>query len=126
MTKNSLRDKFTGTLGVLALTAGLGLSGIFVLGAWVPVAYAAPARSAGKPSASSAIDEKSPPIDVNTADADKLTTLPGIGKAIAQRIIDYRKEHGPFKKVEELLNVRGIGDRSLARIKDRVTVTTKD
>ncbi len=65
------------------------------------------------------------PVDINTADVDRLTELPGIGRAIAQRIVDYRKEHGPFKAVDELLNVRGIGDRSLARIRDRVTVGGK-
>ena len=64
-------------------------------------------------------------IDVNTADVDTLSELPGIGRAIAQRIVDYRKEHGPFKSVDELLNVRGIGDRSLARIRERVTVGEK-
>ena len=61
-------------------------------------------------------------IDINTADAEKLTDLPGVGRALAQRIVDYRKEHGPFKTVDELLNVRGIGEKSLARFRDRVTV----
>lgn len=61
-------------------------------------------------------------VNINTADAETLGTLPGVGPSLAQRIIDYRKEHGPFKAVDELLNVRGIGDRSLARFRERLTV----
>jgi len=61
-------------------------------------------------------------VDINTADVEALAGLPGVGPALAQRIVDYRKEHGPFKTVDELLNVRGIGERSLARFRERITV----
>jgi competence protein ComEA len=64
----------------------------------------------------------SPKININTASLEELQTLPRIGPAIAQRIIDYRKEHGPFKRVEDLLKIQGIGERVFEQIKDRVTV----
>ena len=61
-------------------------------------------------------------VDVNTADATQLETLPGIGPAIAEAIIEHRQQHGPFATVEDLLDVSGIGDARLADIRDLVTV----
>ncbi|MDE7263021.1 MAG: helix-hairpin-helix domain-containing protein [Oscillospiraceae bacterium] len=60
------------------------------------------------------------PIDINTAGADELQKLTGIGPALAQRIIDYRTEHGPFQSVEELLEVKGIGEANLAKFREDV------
>lgn len=62
------------------------------------------------------------PIDVNTADAASLQRLPGIGPALAGRILEFRERNGPFRFVEDLLMVRGIGDRTLERIAPLVTV----
>lgn len=62
------------------------------------------------------------PINLNTATEADLDTLPGIGPALAQRIIDYRTQHGAFRSVDELRNVSGIGDAKFAEIKDLVTV----
>ena len=61
-------------------------------------------------------------IDINAAEVDELADLPGIGPAYAQRIVEYREKHGPFGKIEDLLNVRGIGDRKFEKLRDRVTV----
>jgi competence protein ComEA len=61
-------------------------------------------------------------INVNTATAAELEALPGIGEVIAQAIVDYRTENGPFATVDELLDVSGIGDATLANIHDLVTV----
>lgn len=61
-------------------------------------------------------------ININTADAAVLDNLPGIGPAMAQRIIDYRQEHGRFKSTSELIQVSGIGEKTFAKLKDRVTV----
>ena len=60
-------------------------------------------------------------IDINTATAAQLQTLPGIGEVIAQRIIDYRESHGPFRSVGELTRVEGIGQKRLEAIRDLVT-----
>lgn len=62
------------------------------------------------------------PIDVNTADAALLETLPGVGPATAAAIIDHRERNGPFASVEGLLDVRGIGEAKLAALRDLVRV----
>ena len=61
-------------------------------------------------------------ININTATLDELDALPGIGPAIAQRIIDYRTQNGDFKKIDDIKNVRGIGDALFEQIKDLVTL----
>ena len=61
-------------------------------------------------------------IDVNTADATALEELPGIGPALAERIVSYRDEHGPFASVDELTDVPGIGDAKLEALRDSATV----
>jgi competence protein ComEA len=61
-------------------------------------------------------------INLNTATLDQLESLPGIGEVLGQRILDYRQQHGPFRSVDDLLNVSGIGPSHLADMKDLVTV----
>jgi competence protein ComEA len=62
------------------------------------------------------------PLDLNTATSADLQKLPGIGPALADRIIEYRQKNGSFKKVEELMNVQGIGEKSFLRLKPLVSV----
>ena len=61
-------------------------------------------------------------IDLNKASAEQLVALPGVGPAIAKRIVDFREKNGPFKRVEDLLKVRGVGEKSFQKIKGRVRV----
>lgn len=61
-------------------------------------------------------------IRINTATLEELDSLPGIGPAIAQRIIDYRENNGGFKTIEEISEVSGIGEATFAKIKDLITV----
>jgi competence protein ComEA len=61
-------------------------------------------------------------VNINSATVEQLDSLPGIGPAIAQRIIDYRTEHGGFRSIDELMDVPGIGPAKFAELKDRITV----
>ena len=61
-------------------------------------------------------------VNINTADAERLATLKGIGPALAQRIIDYREQHGAFKTIDEIKNVSGIGEKKFAAFSDKITV----
>lgn len=61
-------------------------------------------------------------ININTASAVELQKLPRIGPKIAERIIEFRETHGKFKKIEEIMKVRGIGESTFNQIKDQITV----
>lgn len=61
-------------------------------------------------------------VNVNTASLAELEALPGVGPRAAQRIVEYRTKNGAFKKIEELMKVQGIGERSFLRLKPLVTV----
>ena len=61
-------------------------------------------------------------VNLNTATAEQLQTLPGIGPAMAKRVIEYRTKVGKFNKIEELINVKGIGEKTFQKIKDRLLV----
>ena len=63
-----------------------------------------------------------PPLNLNSATAADLEKLPGIGAAMATRILEYRQKSGGFKKVEELMNIQGIGERNFLKLKPLVTV----
>jgi competence protein ComEA len=62
-------------------------------------------------------------VNVNTADTSQLALLPRVGPAVAQRIIDFRKENGPFKSPEDLMLVQGIGEKTYQLIKPYVAVS---
>ena len=68
------------------------------------------------------VPETALPVNINTATAEELDVLPGIGPALAGRIIAYREEHGPFTEVEELLEVSGIGEVVLDGLRDQIVL----
>ena len=68
--------------------------------------------------------EEIPKIDLNTATLSQLNSLPGIGPVIAERILELREKSGPFKRIEDLMNIRGIGEKKFLKLKDLITVKT--
>ncbi len=62
-------------------------------------------------------------VDLNRAGESELIKVPGIGPALAKRIIEFRESHGPFRRVEDLLKIRGIGEKSFQKLKPYLTVS---
>lgn len=79
-------------------------------------AQAASGAAAGKSGAPSLV------VNINTASAADLESLPGVGPKTAALIVEYRQKNGPFKKIEELMNVRGVGEKSFLKLKAQITV----
>lgn len=73
-------------------------------------------------SSGSKSNEKSGKININTATQADLETIDGIGPTLAERIIEYRKQNGKFKNIDELKSVKGIGDKKFESIKEKITV----
>lgn len=61
-------------------------------------------------------------INLNQATAEQLQALPGVGPALSERIVRYRTEHGPFSTVDQLTDVKGVGQAKLAKFKDQLSV----
>ena len=75
-----------------------------------------PSQVFAQTTSKSAVKVVASKVDINHADSAELQTIPGIGVKLAERIIAYRKQHGAFKTPQELQNVRGIGEKSLAKL----------
>jgi comEA protein len=75
------------------------------------------------PAARTARATPSAPVNLNAASIAQLQTLPGVGASTAQRIIDYRQKNGAFKKVEDVMNVKGVGEKSFLKLKPLITVS---
>jgi comEA protein len=88
---------------VLALCLGLALSSVSVLAQ----------KSSGAP------PER---VKLNSATAEQLQSIPGIGPATAKSILEYRAKIGKFNKIEEIINVKGVGEKKFQKIKDRLVV----
>ena len=90
-------------------------------------AQAAPAAKQGvaKPAKPAKAPASTAVVNINTATQAQLESLPGVGAKAAERILEYRQKNGQFKKVEDLMNVKGIGEKSFLKLKPRLTVTDK-
>jgi len=77
-----------------------------------------------KPAASKAAAKppSTAPVNINTASAAEFEGLPGIGATMAARIVEYRQKNGPFKKIEDLMNVRGLGEKNFLKLKPQLTL----
>jgi competence protein ComEA len=74
-----------------------------------------PALAAGKPAPTAK-------VNLNTASVEQLTTLPGVGPKLAARIVEYRQKSGSFRSTQELMNVKGIGERNFSKIEAWLSV----
>ena len=90
------------------VTAGLGL--VLALTLFGGTAHAAKAQPAGK-------------VNINSASAQQLEALPGVGPKLAARIVEYRQKAGGFKSAQELMNVKGIGEKNFEKIQAHVTTS---
>lgn len=88
----------------------------FVLGTVAPLAAQQNPEPASKAAPAVAA------VNLNTATASQIATLPGIGPKTAQLIVEHREKSGGFKKIEELMHVKGIGEKSFLKLKELVTV----
>ena len=94
---------------------------VFLLSAVPSHAAAAQAKAASRTAAKPA---STVIVNLNTASAAAFEALPGIGAKTAALIVEYRQKNGPFKKIEELMNVRGVGEKSFLKLKPQITVVT--
>jgi competence protein ComEA len=92
-----------------------------VLAVWL--AGAPMAQAAGAPQDAADTKAVGAAVNLNTASASQLEAVPGIGSKMAQRIVEYRQKNGAFKKIEELMNVKGIGEKSFLKLKAHITVS---
>lgn len=86
-------------------------------------AVAGPRQQSAPAAAESSDSPRAGAVNLNTATAAQLESLPGIGAKTAQRILEYRQKSGGFKKLEELMNVKGIGEKSFLKLKPHITVS---
>jgi comEA protein len=90
----------------------------------VPAVAAPQEQQTPQPSTTAAVAKAA--LNLNAATVDQLVTLPGIGPKTAERIIEYRTKSGGFKRVEDLMNVKGIGEKSFLKLKPLVMVKTSE
>lgn len=77
------------------------------------------------PGAQSSVSKPAAVVNLNTATVAELETLPGVGAKVAARIVEYRQKNGPFKKVEELMNIQGIGEKSFLKLRPQLIVAAR-
>lgn len=82
----------------------------------------APTAAATAPTQTVPEETVSFPVNINTADADTLAALPGIGQVLAERIVAYRRQNGSFRAIEEITNVEGIGEKKAEAILELITL----
>src|SRR5262249_4968036 len=103
---------------IRSLLSPMVLASLLAMVVAAPVA-ARQTKAAAKPAKAAASSQI---VNVNTASAAEFEALPGVGPKLAARIIEYRQKNGPFKKIEELMNVRGLGEKNFLKLKPQLTL----
>lgn len=107
----------------------ISLATVLAIGVTVLVSLPALAAAQSAPDTQSPAPAAAAPskaaINLNTATLEQLETLPGIGRKTAERILEYRTKSGSFKRIEDLMNVKGIGEKSFLKLKPLVAVPPK-
>jgi competence protein ComEA len=85
--------------------------------------FTAPATATAQSTEPQAATPAKPTINLNSATLEQLESLPGIGRKVAERIIEHRTKSGGFKRIEELMNVKGIGEKSFLKLKPLINAT---
>lgn len=103
---------------VLCVTAAVSVVAAFRTPASAATVALAPLTESAAPSTATAAEM----VDINTASAAELDTLPGIGEKLAAAIVSYREAQGAFRDIEDIMNVPGIGAGKFEKFRDRITV----
>ena len=123
---NSVIRKTLQSFALMALATGICLpASAQDTAAAQPAHHAAKAKAGKSGKGSSRVNRKAPltgKISLNGASVQELTKLPRIGEKVAQRIVEYRAKHGGFKKVEELMNVKGIGEKTFEHLRENLSL----
>ena len=93
---------------------------------FVPLVLAVCLSAAGLRAATPSRTETADPsgvININSASAEQIAYLPRVGLKLAQKVVDYRKANGPFKKIEDLMEVKGVGEKFFVRLRPHLTVS---
>ena len=95
---------------------GIALMVLLAMGTVVPLQAASTAKARTQASSDN-------PVDLNKANVESLATVPGIGKVTAERIVQWREANGPFRRVEDLMKVKGIGDKTFDKLRPYIKVS---
>ena len=95
---------------------GIALMVLLAMGTVVPLQAVSTAKAGTQASSDN-------PVDLNKANVESLATVPGIGKVTAERIVQWREANGPFRRVEDLMKVKGIGDKTFDKLRPYIKVS---
>lgn len=95
------------------------LTGVLFMGV---LSMLEPHKVFAAPKADVQVENEAKVVNLNKATAEELQTLRGIGPALAERVIEFRNQNGPFKKLEDLMNVRGIGEAKFEKLRSQISI----